>query len=554
MSASASVARAQEALRRGRRERVVQHARLAPAREEDAPALRFALEDALNTVDFGDCGRLIVVRRLLLSAVPPRAGPALMARALQNAWQALAMRALSHDHPQAASADAVYFASRWQARLAWLAAFASGTGLSAWYWQTALPELKVLDAAHSKAHAPEQLVETLLQESTADTLIALRRWPDALLAQLAGRLSDATRQRLLALVVSPRSAWVAPPPDQRPQTASLTTPPALRTHRAAVAQRLLAQMPLEPSAAAWVAALWLAPTDADLPTLEEVRSLIANADLLVAAKVDSPEASVGAASLIAARPPLAFAASGGAEAGDAVRRTYAMRAPSPRAPGVAAKMDGTAAPSIQRVEADLPTFSPSRSLPLRVAAWSSLPWLTDGALTRQGGLLFTIRLLQVLGFERWLAQQAAPLRLPFAQAWLARALRLNAALVDDPQHSWFELAAADQDLLARARFVEAGEFLDASQALRLWQARARRALRHHAGMDLQALIARAAWASSSATHIDLVFALDQVDLRIRRLGLDSDPGWVPWLGRIVSFHFVAADCLPTALTLESPDG
>jgi hypothetical protein len=33
--------------------------------------------------------------------------------------------------------------------------------------------------------------------------------------------------------------------------------------------------------------------------------------------------------------------------------------------------------------------------------------------------------------------------------------------------------------------------------------------------------------------------LEAADLRLRRAGLDSDPGWVPWFGRIVSFHFVA---------------
>jgi hypothetical protein len=554
MSASASIARAHEALRMGRRERVVQHARLAPTREEDAPALRFALEDALNTVDFGDCGRLIVVRRLLLSAVPPRAGPALMARALQNAWQALGMRAVSHNDPRAASADAVYFASRWQARLAWLAAFAVGTGLKAWYWQTALPELNVLATAHSRAQALEQLVETLLQESTQDTLAALRSWPDVVLAQLAGRLSDAATQRLLAAAVSPRSARVAAPPDQRPPATPSATPPGLRSHWAAVAQRLLAQMPLDESAAALLVALWLAQTAADRPTLDEVRLLVANAGTFATAKYHAPEATEGSAGMVTPTPSLAFASPGGVDAGDAVHQVDAMRTPSPPPPDAASTPDAAPAPFVQRIEAELPTFAPSRSLPARRAAFSRLPWLTDGVLTRQGGLLFAIHLLQVLGFEGWLAQQAAPARRPFAHAWFAHALRVNAALIDDPQHAWFEPTAADQALLARARFVEAGQFLDATQALRLWRARAERALRRHAGLTLHQLADRHAWASSSATHIDLVFALDQVDLRIRRLGLDSDPGWVPWLGRIVSFHFVAADCLPAAFTLEPPDG
>ena len=42
----------------------------------------------------------------------------------------------------------------------------------------------------------------------------------------------------------------------------------------------------------------------------------------------------------------------------------------------------------------------------------------------------------------------------------------------------------------------------------------------------------------SATHVDVVFSLDHVDLAARKSGLDRDPGWVPALGRIVLFHFL----------------
>jgi hypothetical protein len=41
----------------------------------------------------------------------------------------------------------------------------------------------------------------------------------------------------------------------------------------------------------------------------------------------------------------------------------------------------------------------------------------------------------------------------------------------------------------------------------------------------------------SRTHVDVVLALDQIDLTVRACGLDQDPGWVPHLGRIVLFHF-----------------
>jgi hypothetical protein len=26
-------------------------------------------------------------------------------------------------------------------------------------------------------------------------------------------------------------------------------------------------------------------------------------------------------------------------------------------------------------------------------------------------------------------------------------------------------------------------------------------------------------------------------MRVRRAGLDFDPGWVPWYGRVISFHY-----------------
>ena len=44
----------------------------------------------------------------------------------------------------------------------------------------------------------------------------------------------------------------------------------------------------------------------------------------------------------------------------------------------------------------------------------------------------------------------------------------------------------------------------------------------------------------TSTHIDVVLSLEDVDLAVRVAGLDRDPGWVPLLGRIVLFHFLAA--------------
>jgi len=42
---------------------------------------------------------------------------------------------------------------------------------------------------------------------------------------------------------------------------------------------------------------------------------------------------------------------------------------------------------------------------------------------------------------------------------------------------------------------------------------------------------------ATETHLDLELATTRVDLAVRLAGLDFDPGWVSWLGRVVSFHY-----------------
>ena len=42
---------------------------------------------------------------------------------------------------------------------------------------------------------------------------------------------------------------------------------------------------------------------------------------------------------------------------------------------------------------------------------------------------------------------------------------------------------------------------------------------------------------STPTHLDVFFRLTDADLRTRRLGLDVDPGWLYWFGRVVAYHY-----------------
>jgi hypothetical protein len=62
-------------------------------------------------------------------------------------------------------------------------------------------------------------------------------------------------------------------------------------------------------------------------------------------------------------------------------------------------------------------------------------------------------------------------------------------------------------------------------------------LRRAAGIGLRRLVHRRGLVVATATHVDVTFPGDVIELPVRRAGLDLDPGWVPWLGRVVAYHY-----------------
>ncbi|HEU4387907.1 MAG TPA: hypothetical protein VFV34_08935 [Blastocatellia bacterium] len=70
-----------------------------------------------------------------------------------------------------------------------------------------------------------------------------------------------------------------------------------------------------------------------------------------------------------------------------------------------------------------------------------------------------------------------------------------------------------------------------------WTNAMRRYLRRHARIGLSEIVRRPGRVSVTRTHIDIVLNNDDADPRIRKAGLDLNPGWVPWLGRVVTFHY-----------------
>lgn len=546
MSAGAA---ASEALRGerlgGARARIVRHVAWTGAGTTTPQGLRFALEDALRTTDFHDAGRLIVVRRLQLRLQGAAAAtPAALAAALAAAWHRAARGAVPATAPQAAQAEAVWFGSATAARLQALQQLAGGRALTAWFWPRALPPPRGTAAARPDVTG---LVESLLDEDAAPALLAaLRELDDAALLSVALHLDVPAAHRLAAALqvpLPPSVSVAAAARAARPAPVAGTLPsPALQ----ALSARLAAHPSLCADAPAlrWVAALWSGAAAADTPSwaraaigtavpsdapdFERLLAALATVPPALAPRSDRTDTTV-------AGPPLSRGAP--TEVGAAGTRVAAA-APAP-APHLPLAARGTVPPRAPTVAlgSDLPDAADDRGLAAAPGAQarrrprSPLPWLADARPSAHGGLLFLLNLLRALHVDDWLAGQPAAARPASVAAWFRLAMCCAGVPADDPQQAWFG-ASADAPRGWPAAVAEAGS------DTRHWLARVRRTLRRRGGLSLRECCTHPAWITATPTHVDVVLRLDDVDLRLRRLGLDADPGWVPWFGRIVAFHFV----------------
>ena len=72
---------------------------------------------------------------------------------------------------------------------------------------------------------------------------------------------------------------------------------------------------------------------------------------------------------------------------------------------------------------------------------------------------------------------------------------------------------------------------------RLWAYATRRWCRQVARLGAGDMLKRPGRVHATPTSIDVTLPMSAVDVRIRRAGLDLDPGYLPWFGRVVHFHY-----------------
>jgi hypothetical protein len=74
--------------------------------------------------------------------------------------------------------------------------------------------------------------------------------------------------------------------------------------------------------------------------------------------------------------------------------------------------------------------------------------------------------------------------------------------------------------------------------MRLWALAVRRHCWRTAKITVREIVTRRGLFSVDRAEIDVSLPLEEAEIRIRRVGLDLDPGWLPWFGRVVRFHYL----------------
>lgn len=541
-------------------QRQVHQLRVAASSADAARAVLPRLEDALRCASLPDAGaRLLLVRRLVLGRLERNASAQAIARRIEACMLDTPGQWVDGAAVADGPAERVWFASALQARAVLAVRLLRGQPVTAWYWPRAVPEFRAAMAAGDNLAA---IARTLARSEQAPALLPAwcaqvcdRTGPQPLLAALPVALGQACCAAAGLRRDYPPSRWLA-----------LLLQAAAGA--AVMAPRALAPGLVDPAADDVARPAGSAPASAGpalpgAPPPQSLREavLAAPAPRRAEAVQPAPPQSAGAQA-DAAAAALAADIAGPARLPVAPRPAPSLQ-PGPGAPGgpptrSAPPAADSAAAGPPPAPGPAPGLDPAGPAPAStaLAATSSLPWPGLTA-TPLGGLLFLLPVLQRLGLPDW-AERGGASPAAWTAAVLQQALLRLAATAEDP--AWAPLLQAlppgRLDTAAPARWQAAAlqaprgrpqrplpqalvQAATVQDQAALWLTAARRWLRRGPHIGLASLVRRPAWVGLTATHADVFQALGAADLRVRRAGLDIDPGWLPWFGRVVAYHYVA---------------
>ncbi|MGA7830728.1 MAG: hypothetical protein WCA21_07200 [Terracidiphilus sp.] len=531
----------------GRLDRHVRRSYLRIAEEASRPRVAFALEEALRLTSLPgeDEGRIYCFRRIDLTGISASANRGVWIERLQQVMLVLAAQAVHGSDPGAGAANAVFFNHLDEALEALLRKALHPHGVDArnapeWFSASLLG----IEAESSYALQIPAILQRLRPPCMA---------PGAAAALLFAALGDADSRALLHAIPAPTlREWLREmePPSASTSLAStvhLTQPLKTTLLRAA------SHYGWRDPATLWLAAqavLILSPSaSASGQSLRQARTILrALEEQEAGAHFDrsSNRAQEASRTLVFDDEEAAGIAPGQSSAGSA-------EALPPQTESSRTGLNATEEEDFSSGNAPLAEKEISESLSIepKLAAFRAP---LQGEATRAAGLFFLLNPLRLLGIAA--ALEACP---ALAEANLAvhilMRLAEDAAVADDdparlclasaptpftlPAESLAELSLQEnawpRGFSGLRRRPCGSDFF-----LRVWAVAVRRWCWRNGRISLRAIVNRDGRIWQTRSDLDVTLPLAETDIRIRRIGLDIDPGWLPWFGawgRVVRFHY-----------------
>lgn len=479
-------------------ERRVAHLRLRSSDEALNRRGAILIEDALRTASLPDGGsRVLVIRKLSLGRIRASSAPSSISLRIEEAFARVAASAVHALSGEAAMATAVYFEHELEALTILAVRAALGLALDEWFWPLAVKGWK-------PGMTRDETMRTALAgalSSTAATAAALAFMRAMLRHGVCGTLAGALRYQdggaLLRAFGWSLQASVAAYDSQ------------------GVPESLFEQRRPEPAGSpsseiARVAAPWFAAWGATDPRTFWLASALCAVESPFLATQPAMLAARASRWIVAETRPFSRDVAVEASSGHAMPGSLS---------GPSSKDDAAGARESIEVNAAAPRAYESPQQPVPTSARPGANQLTSRA-----GLFFLIPAMERLAMPAWLESHAgdAEWLLPY-RVLQALALRLETPPGDPVLHALGDLASSPP------RHVE--------EAVIEWVRRLRRYCRR-SRIGLHSLVCRPGRIAFTDTHIDVLFRLRLADIRVRRAGFDVDPGWTPWFGRVVRFHYL----------------
>jgi hypothetical protein len=475
-----------------------------------------ALEEAMRLADLpGEReGRHYYFRQVSLGSIAAQASRRIWMDRVQQTLSELAAAAVHASDPRAAASNAVYFDNQEQALEALLRRSLRGAA-PAWYHAAVLGDDPETHGTLSIFRIVQRLRQSLPPAAVAAIIVASISHMDP--AALLRAMPLASVRDWLHEMGSGAGASPPAPPIELPGSFKETL-------------RLTAQeFGWKEPRTLWLAALGIMTHTPSLLASAEVPRR-ARATLQRMAESQAPPLDAGASIVrVKAAALLRFqddtseetgVADGSAHAAEAERGSMAV--------------ESTAAPTARRPQ---PAARPAAATALL------------GESTAAAGLYFLLQAMRQLGIEDALASSPALAEARFAEHILQRLAAHAHVASDDPIRHGLDLETADfsPDGLFNDPWVWPKNWPAASRTrsdghalLCIWAVAVRRWCRRTAGITVREIVARRGTVWLTRADLDVTLPLSALDVRIRRVGLDINPGWLPWfgrLGRVVRFHY-----------------